>query len=111
MNRIDENPRIKKFEKRHVSENLEFKKDVAITAVDMIDNDGELKRTTKETIIDESESLLKVNPVTTRIEYMKQFGTLDKLENVSYHMARTSDVDKIIDSEKLAKVVNNIKTE
>lgn len=61
-----------------------FKKDVAIQSVEMITENGEIKSEIREVIIDEAEMISKIPAYTTKIEYMKQYGTLDKMGEIRY---------------------------
>lgn len=108
MDRTIKNIREKRFSEKHKYERLNYPLDIAISDVTYIDEDGEIKTAVKETVVDTREMLKDVNPVTTRIEYMQQYGTLQDGKIVKYNFGRsTIDMNEVQIEEHVKSIIRS----
>ena len=111
MNRLDKNPREKRFCDYYKSQIIKPKDEKVIQQVDVVDENGSIKSVSREIVVNERELLTKIKPVQTSIDYIKMFGTLDNLSEVRYANSREITPEFINEQVKsikeLSKVNNN----
>lgn len=105
MRRFNRNERL---ENVHEFEMIPHNKEIAIQSVQMIDENGEIHETTKNVLVDESEEIAKIPAYTTKIEFMRQYGTLDKMGEVKFTHAPASMDEFEVEKLRNAIIANNI---
>ena len=105
MRRFNRNERL---EQVHEFEMIPHNKEIAIQSVQMIDENGEIHETTKNVLVDESEEIAKIPAYTTKIEFMRQYGTLDKMGEIKFAHAPASMDEFEVEKLRNAIIANNI---
>lgn len=88
--------RKKRMSQVYQPEMLKNEEDVIIQNVVYVDENGKLRSEKKKIVDNTSEMITSRPPYVDKIEYMKQYGTLNDMKEITYGCARSSEADQII---------------